>query len=147
MDLVDIGAAMAAVVVVAGWLTSPRFFILVAPLAFLVAVESLDVVARLLSRLVAEPRRQRVHTVLTGAAVVVCAVALAFGLPRYYRIPAPAYPAYYAPPVRYVYAPPPRARYYDHRYGYRDYRDHRRWDRDRDHRRDRGRHRDRHRGW
>jgi hypothetical protein len=72
------------------------------------------------------------------------------GYPRYYRVPTPAYPAYYAPPVRYVYAPPPRGRYYDHRYGYRDYRDHHRWDRDRDHRRDRGRHgrdRDRHRGW
>ena len=27
------------------------------------------------------------HAVLAGAAVVVCAVALAFGLPRYYRIP------------------------------------------------------------
>jgi len=78
---------MAAVVVIAGWLTSPRFFILVVPLAFLVAVESLDLVARLVSRLVAEPRRQRAHGVLAGAAVVVCAVTLAFGLPRYYRIP------------------------------------------------------------
>ena len=78
---------MAAVVVMAGWLTSPRFFILVVPLAFLVAVESIDLVARLLSRLVSESRRARVHAVLAGAAVVVCAVALAFGLPRYYRIP------------------------------------------------------------
>ena len=50
---------MAVLVVVAGWLTSPRFFILVVPLAFLVAVESLDLVARLLSRLVgmSEPAR------------------------------------------------------------------------------------------
>ena len=78
---------MAAVVVMAGWLTSARFFILVVPLAFLVAVESIDLVARLLSRLVSGSRRARVHAVLAGAAVVVCAVALAFGLPRYYRIP------------------------------------------------------------
>jgi hypothetical protein len=40
-----------------------------------------------MSRLVAEPRRQRVHAALAGAAVVVCGAALAFGLPRYYRIP------------------------------------------------------------
>jgi hypothetical protein len=78
---------MAVVVVIAGWLTSPRFFILVVPLAFLVAVESLDLVARLASRVVAEPRRRRVHAVLAGAAVAVCAVALAFGLPRYYAVP------------------------------------------------------------
>ena len=78
---------MAALVVIAGWLTSPRFFILVVPLAFLVAVESIDLVARLLSRLVAGARRERVHAVLAGAAVVVCAGALGFGLPRYYRIP------------------------------------------------------------
>ena len=78
---------MAAVVVVAGWLTSPRFFILVVPLAFLVAVESLDLVARLLSRLVAESNRAWVHEVLAGAGVVVCALALSFGLPRYYAIP------------------------------------------------------------
>jgi mannosyltransferase len=78
---------MAAVVVMAGWLTSPRFFILVVPLAFLVAVESIDLVARLLSRLLSESRRARLHAVLAGAAVVACAVALAFGLPRYYRIP------------------------------------------------------------
>jgi len=78
---------LAGVVVMAGWLTSPRFFILVVPLAFLVAVESIDVGARLLSRLVSASRRERVHAVLAGAAVVVCAVALAFGLPRYYRIP------------------------------------------------------------
>ena len=75
---------MAAVVVVAGWLTSPRFFILVVPLAFLVAVESLDLVARLLSRLVGERHRHGVHDVLAGAAVVACALALSFGLPRYY---------------------------------------------------------------
>src|SRR4030095_3027660 len=54
---------MAVVVLIAGWLTSPRFFILVVPLAFLVAVESLDLVARLASRVVAEPRRRRVHAV------------------------------------------------------------------------------------
>ena len=79
---------MAAVVVVAGWLTSPRFFILVVPLAFLVAVESLDLVAGVLSRLVANgPGRGRVHTALAGAAVLVCATALAFGLPRYYAVP------------------------------------------------------------
>jgi len=78
---------MAAVVVMAGWLTSPRFFILVVPLAFLVAVESLDLAARLLSRLVAEPRRPRIHAVLATAAVAVCAAALALGLPRYYTVP------------------------------------------------------------
>ena len=78
---------MAGVVVLAGWLTSPRFFILVVPLAFLVAVESLDLVARLVSRLVTEPNRAWVHDVLAGAAVVVCALALSFGLPRYYAIP------------------------------------------------------------
>jgi mannosyltransferase len=78
---------MAGVVVIASWLTSPRFFILVVPLAFLVAVESLDLVARLLSRFAAEPRRPRVYATLAGAAVALCAVALAFGLPRYYAIP------------------------------------------------------------
>jgi hypothetical protein len=79
---------MAALVVSAGWLTSPRFFILVVPLAFLVAVESLDVVARALSRLVHGERAQaRLHGVLAGAAIAVCGVALAFGLPRYYAIP------------------------------------------------------------
>jgi hypothetical protein len=78
---------MAAVVVLAGWLTSPRFFILVVPLAFLVAVESLELVSRLLSRVVAESNRGWVHEVLAGAAVVVCALALSFGLPRYYAIP------------------------------------------------------------
>jgi hypothetical protein len=79
---------MAALVVAAGWLTSPRFFILVLPLAFLVAVESLDLVARLLSRLVAdETRRVRVHASLAAAAVAVCALALALGLPRYYAVP------------------------------------------------------------
>jgi uncharacterized membrane protein len=78
---------MAAVVVAAGWLTSPRFFILVVPLAFLVAVESLDLVARLLSSLVDERRRARVHGALSGMAVTVCALALAFGLPRYYAVP------------------------------------------------------------
>jgi mannosyltransferase len=78
---------MAAVVVFAGWLTSPRFFILVVPLAFLVAVESLDLVAHLLSRLATEPRRPRAHAILAAAGVVVCALALSFGLPRYYRVP------------------------------------------------------------
>ena len=79
---------MAAVVVTAGWLTSPRFFILVVPLAFLVAVECLDLVARLISRRFAsEATRSRVHGALAGAAVTVCAVALAFGLPRYYAVP------------------------------------------------------------
>ncbi len=79
---------MAALVVVAGWLTSPRFFILVVPLAFLVAVESLDLVARLLSLPVAEGRRRsQVRGALAGAAVVVCAAALGFGLPRYYAVP------------------------------------------------------------
>jgi len=79
---------MAALVVLAGWLTSPRFFILVVPLAFLVAVESLDLVARLLSRIArGDGSRARLHGVLAGAAVVVCGVALAFGLPRYYAVP------------------------------------------------------------
>lgn len=79
---------MAVLVVVAGWLTSPRFFILVVPLAFLVAVESLDLVARFLSRVVGDAgKRSRVHGALAAAAVVVCAVALAFGLPRYYAVP------------------------------------------------------------
>jgi hypothetical protein len=79
---------MAAVVVMAGWLTSPRFFILIVPLAFLVAVECLDLVARLLSRRFADgPARARVYGALAGTAVVVCAVALAFGLPRYYAVP------------------------------------------------------------
>ncbi|HUQ84403.1 MAG TPA: glycosyltransferase family 39 protein [Gemmatimonadaceae bacterium] len=78
---------MAAVVVMAGWLTSPRFFILIVPLAFLVAVESLDLVARMLAQVVKPEQRQRVHGLLAGAAVAVCAVALGFGLPRYYAIP------------------------------------------------------------
>jgi mannosyltransferase len=78
---------MAVVVLIAGWLTSPRFFILVVPLAFLVAVESLDVVARLVSRLFPEPRRARVHTALAGAAVILCGLALSLGLPRYYAVP------------------------------------------------------------
>jgi len=79
---------MAVLVVVAGWLTSPRFFILVVPLAFLVAVESLDLVARLLSKLVADGvRRAQIHGALSAAAVVVCAIALGFGLPRYYAVP------------------------------------------------------------
>jgi 4-amino-4-deoxy-L-arabinose transferase-like glycosyltransferase len=78
---------MAALVIAAGWLTSPRFFVLVVPLAFLVAVESLELVARVLARLVAEPKRARAHGLLAGAAVVVCAVALSLGLPRYYRVP------------------------------------------------------------
>lgn len=84
---------MALLVVVAGWLTSPRFFILVVPLAFLVAVESLDVVAGLLARLLAggEPARRRVHGALAAAAVAVCAVALSFGLPRYYAVPKQPY--------------------------------------------------------
>ena len=81
-------ALMAAVVVMAGWLTSPRFFILVVPLAFLVAVECLDLVARVIARRFAGERTQsRVHGALAGAAVAVCAVALAFGLPRYYAVP------------------------------------------------------------
>jgi len=85
---------MAVLVVVAGWLTSPRFFILVVPLAFLVAVETLDLVARLLSRLVPEgARRARIHGALAGAAVAVCALALAFGLPRYYAVPKQSFTA------------------------------------------------------
>jgi hypothetical protein len=78
---------LALLVIVAGWLTSPRFFILVVPLAFLVAVESLDIVARRLARFASDASRPRVQSALAGAAVVVCAVALAFGLPRYYAIP------------------------------------------------------------
>ena len=78
---------LAALVIVAGWLTSPRFFVLVVPLAFLVAVESLDLVARWLARFAPDAARQRVQRGLAGAAVVVCALALAFGLPRYYAIP------------------------------------------------------------
>jgi len=79
---------LAAVVVMAGWLTSPRFFILIVPLAFLVAVECLDLVARLIARRFANDHTQsRVHHGLAGAAVVVCALALAFGLPRYYAVP------------------------------------------------------------
>ena len=79
---------MAVVVVAAGWLTSPRFFVLVVPLAFLVAVESLDLVARLLSQLVVNVETgRRVHRALAGAAVAVCALALGFGLPRYYAVP------------------------------------------------------------
>ena len=81
-------ALMATLVIAAGWLTSPRFFILVVPLAFLVAVETLDLVARLLARVVAtEPVRRRVQMTLASLAIVVCAVALGFGLPRYYAIP------------------------------------------------------------
>jgi len=79
---------MAALVVVAGWLTSPRFFILVMPLAFLVAVESLDLVAGLVSRVARDERtRRRVRGALAAAAVAVCAAALSFGLSRYYAIP------------------------------------------------------------
>jgi hypothetical protein len=43
------------------------------PLAFLVAVESLDLVARLLSRASRWTGAARVHGALAGAAVVVCA--------------------------------------------------------------------------
>jgi len=79
---------MAALVVFTGWLTSPRFFILVVPLAFLVAVESLDLVARAFARLLhGERARTRLHGVLAAAAIAVCGLALAFGLPRYYAIP------------------------------------------------------------
>jgi len=79
---------MAALVVAAGWLTSPRFFILVVPLAFLVAVESLELVARRLAGLVrAEPLRTRLYGVLAGGAVIVCAIALSLGLRWYYRVP------------------------------------------------------------
>jgi 4-amino-4-deoxy-L-arabinose transferase-like glycosyltransferase len=78
---------LAALVIVAGWLTSPRFFILVVPLAFLVAVESLDIVARLLARFAPDGARHSVQRGLAGAAVIVCALALAFGLPRYYAVP------------------------------------------------------------
>jgi 4-amino-4-deoxy-L-arabinose transferase-like glycosyltransferase len=79
---------MALVVVVAGWLTSPRFFVLVVPLAFLVAVESLDLVATALSRLVSDAgARKRAHALLASAAVAVCALALGFGLKRYYAVP------------------------------------------------------------
>lgn len=79
---------MAALVVGAGWLTSPRFFLLVVPLAFLVAVESLDLVAGFLSRVAREERsRRRLHAGLATAAVAICALALSFGLPRYYAIP------------------------------------------------------------
>ena len=78
---------MAGVVMFAGWLTSPRFFILAVPLAFLVAVESLDLVARLLARPVDAGRRPRVRGTLAAAGVVVCALALSFGLPRYYAVP------------------------------------------------------------
>jgi 4-amino-4-deoxy-L-arabinose transferase-like glycosyltransferase len=82
---------MAAVVVLAGWLTSPRFFILVVPLAFLVAVESLDLVAGLLSRLLSRTgdaeKQRRAHGALAGVAVAICAVAIGFGLPRYYAVP------------------------------------------------------------
>jgi hypothetical protein len=80
-------AMLAVLVLVAGWLTSPRFFILVVPLAFLVAVESLDLVARALARFAPIASRTRVQSALAGVAVVVCAGALAFGLPRYYEIP------------------------------------------------------------
>ena len=79
---------MAAVVLLEGWLTSPRFFLLVMPLAFLVAVETLDLVAALLAGLVPAPStRRHVHAMMAGAAVAVCALALALGLPRYYAVP------------------------------------------------------------
>jgi hypothetical protein len=79
---------MAALVVAAGWLTSPRFFILVVPLAFLVAVESLDLVAQRLARLVSgEPARTRVYGALAAGAVAVCAIALSLGLRWYYAVP------------------------------------------------------------
>lgn len=78
---------MAAVVIMRGWLTSPRFFIGIVPLAFLVAVESLDLVARTLARFVKSDQRARVHNALAGMAVAVCALALGLGLPRYYAIP------------------------------------------------------------
>ena len=78
---------MAVLVVVAGWLTSPRFFILVVPLAFLVEVESLDLGVRAVVRLVPGSARARLQGALSGAVVAACAVALAFGLPRYYAIP------------------------------------------------------------
>jgi hypothetical protein len=81
---------MAALVVAAGWLTSPRFFILVVPLAFLSAVESLGLVAALIGRAVHDPR---VYGALAGAAVAVCAGALSFGLPRYYATPKQPYRA------------------------------------------------------
>jgi hypothetical protein len=62
--------------------------VLVVPLAFLVAVESLDLVATVLSRLVADPAaRRRAHAALATAAVAVSALALGFGLPRYYAVP------------------------------------------------------------
>lgn len=61
------------------------------------------------------------------------------GYPRYYRMPAPVY--YAPPPPRYVYAPPRHD--WRHDYRPRDYRDHPRWDRGRDHGRGRGPHR----GW
>lgn len=79
---------MAALVVVAGWLTSPRFFILVVPLAFLVAVESLDLVAGLVARLAAgQAARARLHNVVAAIGVATCGIALAFGLPHYYAVP------------------------------------------------------------
>jgi len=85
---------MAALVVAAGWLTSPRFFILVVPLAFLVAVETLDLVARRLSQLAAiEHSRRRIYGVLATMAVAACAVALALGLPRYYAVPKQSFQA------------------------------------------------------
>jgi hypothetical protein len=57
-------------------------------------VETLDLVARLLSRLVPEgARRARIHGALAGAAVAVCALALAFGLPRYYAVPKQSFTA------------------------------------------------------
>jgi mannosyltransferase len=79
---------MAAVVLLEGWLTSPRFFLLVMPLAFLVAVETLDLVAGFLARrLPGNSPRRHAHAVIADAAVVVCAVALGLGLPRYYAVP------------------------------------------------------------
>ena len=81
-------AMMAALGVGAGWLTSPRFFILVVPLAFLVAVETLDLVATLLARAGrTDAARARIHGALAAAAVSVCVVALGLGLPRYYQTP------------------------------------------------------------
>ena len=77
-----------ALVVSAGWLTSPRFFILVVPLAYLVAVESLDLVARVVSRLASTDRTgTRLYDALAVVGVAICGLALAFGLPRYYAIP------------------------------------------------------------
>ena len=79
---------MAAVVLLEGWLTSPRFFLLVVPLAFLVVVHMLGLVAARASGLIPDPStRRRLHATMAGVAVAVCAVALALGLPRYYAVP------------------------------------------------------------